>query len=161
MQNQDIAQSLAAANAPPVRTNIRPGPPRGSYDAPMGMGGSPLGYANITLPPTMGPINPPIFGAHTPPNKSGGAYNISTPVTLGDILNTPAQYSTGLAREKNVNSTVYDTLVQITGEKLGSNLGNWRRWWTNQQNNRALQKTKTVEPVISKSSNSSDVPRPR
>jgi hypothetical protein len=77
-------------------------------------------------------------------------------VTLRDIFNTPIEYSTALVRENNVNSAVYDTLTQITGQQLGNNVGNWRRWWANQLRNRALQKPKTGDRVISKPTSSPD-----
>ena len=124
------------------------------------MGGSPLGYANITLPPLYGPMFPPMFGAHNPQIKDP-AIIISGPVTVRDIFNTPLQYSTGLASEKNVNPAVSDTLTQITGQQLGNNVGNWRRWWANQQTNRSLQKSKTGDRFLSKSSTSPDGPGSR
>jgi hypothetical protein len=154
-QNQLDAEALAAANAPPVKTvplsdiHVR----TGSSFAGQSMGGSPLGYANVTLPPLYGPMFPPMFGAHNPQIKDP-AIITSAPVTVRDILNTPVQYSTGLASEKNVNPAVSETLTQITGQQLGNNVGNWRRWWANQLKNRSLQKSKTADRVISKSSTS-------
>jgi hypothetical protein len=154
-QNQLNAQAQAAANAPPAppppKMQIRVG--ENVMGNAQSMGGSPLGYANITIPPLEGPIFPPMFGAHNPPQQK---YNGSTThVTLGDILNTPVRYSMGIASEKNVNPAVHDTLVQLTGQQFGSNLPNWRRFWANQQKNRALKAPKSRDRVISKSPNPS------
>jgi hypothetical protein len=159
LQNQLDAQALAAANAPPaVRTpgQIRVGASLESSSG--GISSSPLAYANVTQPPLSGPMNPPMFGAHNPQTKNP-AVTTSAPVTLRDIFNTPIEYSTALVRENNVNSAVYDTLTQITGQQLGNNVGNWRRWWANQLRNRALQKPKTGDRVISKSTGSPDAAR--
>jgi hypothetical protein len=152
LQNQLDAEARAAANAPPPirvpRSEVRVGAE--PIDRASSMGGSPLGFANITHPPTMGPIFPPMFGANNPQIKQP-AITTSAPVTMRDILNTPVQYSTGLAREMNVNPAVHDTLMQITGQKLGPNIVPWRRWWANQQNNRALEKPKAADRPISQS----------
>ncbi|HUE14392.1 MAG TPA: hypothetical protein VMR25_09535, partial [Planctomycetaceae bacterium] len=102
----------------------------------------------------------PMFGAPNPQIKNPAVIS-SAPVTMRDIMNTPLQYSTGLEREKNVNQAVYDALVQITGQQLGNNLGNWRRWWANQLKNRSLQKPKSDDQVISKPTGSPDRPLPR
>lgn len=129
-------------------------------DAASSMGGSPLGYANITLPPTMGPMTPPpVYRAPNPPQPN--VPQMTTRVTLGDILNTPVRYTTGIVAEKNVNPAVYDTLVQLTGQKFGSNVSNWRRYWANQLKNRALHAPKSEDRVISKSPTASDESRPR
>jgi hypothetical protein len=150
-QNYLNAQAQAAANAPPAppppRMQIRVG--ENLMGGAQSMGGSPMGYANITFPPTMGPMFPPMFGAHNPQIKDP-AILMTAPVTLGDILNSPIRYTTGIASENNVNSAVYDTLVQLTGQQFGSNVPNWRRFWANQLRNRALKAPKTRDRVISK-----------
>jgi hypothetical protein len=166
-QNQLNAESQLAANTPPAAASpgrISSGTilPYGSmhYGTSGGIPSSPLATADITLPPLYGPINPPMFGAHNPQIKDP-AIVTSAPVTVGDIMNAPLQYSTGLEREKNVNQAVYDTLVQVTGQQLGNNVGNWRRWWANQLKNRSLQKPKSDDQVISKPTVSPDRPLPR
>jgi HEAT repeats len=151
-QNWLNAQAQTAANAPPAppppKMQIRVG--ENVMGSVQSMGGSPLGYANVTIPPLEGPMFPPMFGAHNPPQQKFNG--VTTHVTLGDVLNTPVRYSMGIASEKNVNPAVYDTLVQLTGQQFGSNLPNWRRFWANQQKNRALKSPKTPDRVISKSS---------
>jgi HEAT repeats len=151
-QNYLNAQAQAAANAPPAapipKSQMRVG--ENVMGNVQSMGGSPLGFANVTLPPTMGPMFPPIYGAHNPQIKDP-AILISAPVTLADIMNTPVRYTTGVAAEKNVNPAVYDTLVQLTGQQFGSNLPNWRRFWANQLKNRALTAAKKPDRPISKS----------
>jgi hypothetical protein len=94
-------------------------------------------------------MSPPIYG-HNPQIKMPALIS-STPVTLADIMNTPARYSSGIVGENNVNPAVYDTLVQLTGQQFGSNLPNWRRFWANQLKNRALKEPKVRDRVISKS----------
>jgi hypothetical protein len=151
-QNQLDAEAQAAANAPPalrIRVSEAGGGERSTTTA-SSMGGSPLGYGNVTIPPMSGPIFPPMFGANNPQIRAP-AIVTSAPVTLRDIANMPIQYSTGLARETDINPAVYDTLTQITGQKLGPNVVSWRRWWANQQHNRALQKPKTADRPISQS----------
>jgi hypothetical protein len=167
LQNQLNAESQLPANTPSVVANpdrISSGTmlPYGSmpYSSAGGIPSSPLATANVTLPPLYGPIYPPMFGAPNPQIKDP-AIIISAPVTMRDIMNAPLQYSTGLEREKNVNQAVYDTLVQVTGQQLGNNLGNWRRWWANQLKNRSLQKPKSDDQVISKPTDSPDRPLPR
>jgi hypothetical protein len=151
-QNQLNAEAQAAANAPPYvpppKSQMRVG--ENLMGNVQSMGGSPMGYANITIPPTMGPMFPPMFGAHNPQIKDP-AIQVSSPVTLADIMNTPSRYSTSLVGENNVNPAVYDTLVQLTGQQFGSNLPNWRRFWANQLKNRALKEPKSRDRVISKS----------
>jgi hypothetical protein len=161
LQDQLNAESQLAANTPPAAAR----PDRISsgslpYSSAGGIPSSPLATADITHPPTMGPIYPPMFGAPNPQIKNPAVIS-SAPVTMRDIMNTPLQYSTGLEREKNVNQAVYDALVQITGQQLGNNLGNWRRWWANQLKNRSLQKPKSDDQVISKPTGSPDRPLPR
>jgi len=154
LQNQLDAQAPPVARTP--ASQVRVGTSLESSSG--GISSSPLAYANVTQPPLSGPMNPPMFGAHNPQTKNPAAIT-SAPVTLRDIFNTPIEYSTGLVRENNVNSAVYDTLTQITGQQLGNNAGNWRRWWANQLRNRALQKPKTGDRVISKSTSSPDASR--
>jgi hypothetical protein len=155
-QDDINAQAQAAANAPPAapppRMQVRMG--ENIMGNSQSMGGSPMGYANVTIPPLEGPMFPPMFGAHNPqqPKISG----TSTYVTLGDILNAPVRYSTGVVAEKNVNPAVYDTLVQLTGQQLGGNVPNWRRFWLNQQKNRALKEPKKHDRPISTSQEASD-----
>ncbi len=158
LQNQLEAEAQAAANAPPPpvlripASQIRVG---ASVESSGGMSSNPLATANITEPALTGPIFPPMFGAHNPQIKNP-AIIISAPVTIRDIMNTPIQYSTGFAHENNVNPAVYDTLTQITGQQLGNNVGNWRRWWANQVKNRTLQKPKSGDRVISNPTGSPD-----
>jgi HEAT repeat protein len=144
------AQAQAAANAPPAppppKMQIRVG--ENLMGSGQSMGGSPIGYANITLPPTMGPMFPPMYGAHNP--QQAKTLTFSTNVTLGDIMNAPVRYSTGIATDKNVNPAVHDTLVQLTGQQFGSNVPNWRRFWANQLKNRAPQSPKKQDRPISK-----------
>jgi hypothetical protein len=147
LQNRLNAGAQAAANAPPVL--------RVPASGGMIVGGNGFGIANISQFPLEGPFYPPMFGANNPQVKQP-AITTTAPVTMRDILNTPVQYSTGLAREMNVNPVVHDTLMQITGQKLGPNIVPWRRWWANQQNNRALQKPKTADRPISQSPASHD-----
>lgn len=159
LQHQLDAEARIAANAPPIsrmpasQIRVGQGPNYGSAS----MGGSPLGYANVTIPPLEGPMFPPMFGAHNPQIKDP-AILVSGRVTLGDIANLAPRYSTGLVRETNVNPSVYDTLTKITGEQLGTNVGNWRRWWANQQKNRTLQKPKTGDRPLSKAANAPEAP---
>lgn len=135
--------------AAPPRQEIRVGT---NIEANVGssMGGSPLGYANITLPPTMGPMNLPMFMGNNPKPTTLSQATVA-PVTVADILNTPVQYTTGVIGENNVNPAVYDALVKITDHQLGSNAANWRRFWANQLKNRALKSPKNQDRPISKS----------
>jgi hypothetical protein len=158
LQNQLDAQSQAAAS-----------PPRISATAPgrsgeVVMGGNALGNSNISQFPLEGPMNIPVFTGRKGLTTFSGT-SLTAPVTMWDIMNTPLQYSTKLQREKSLNEAVHDTLVHITGQQLGNNPGTWRRWWLNQLKNRALEKPKTGDRVIPKSTDSSpdssDTPRPR
>ncbi len=150
-QYQNYLNSLPPAPPPvaaPPRQQIRVG--TNLEGGIQSMGGSPLGYANITLPPTMGPMNIPMFmGNNSQPQTHSQTF--VAPVTVADILNTPVRYTTGVIGENNVNPAVYDALVKITDHQLGSNVANWRRFWASQLKNRALQAPKSPDRVISKS----------
>ena len=115
--------------------------------------------------PLSGPMFPPGWGAKDQPilnlQGSGGTYSMQ------DLTRGSVSYTSGRLREKNVNPAVYDTLVKVTGQKLGDNVVAWQRWWAIEKKNRDLQKhpdsfkPKTGDRVISKPSPPGDEPASR
>ena len=58
---------------------------------------------------------------------------------------------------KQTNSAALDALVKVTDSKhpgYGYNPEQWRRWWENEKQNRALQSPKSADQVTSRSGGS-------
>jgi hypothetical protein len=111
----------------------------------------------ILQEPAINAITPPMFGARNQQVRFGD-FTETAQVHLGNIYNTPLRYTVKGISVNNVNQAVYDTLVQLTGQKLGTNKSNWRRWWASQLKNRAAKQPNpkpgdgSTDRVISKSS---------